>query len=319
MVKKRALIFGIGGQDGSYLAEVLLKNNYEVYGTTRKSSVDNLWRINHIKDKLSGIQRVEFTDDISILRTILSIAPDEIYNEADQDNVGWSHSVPGYSVDVTIKAAQTILEAVRIYLKNCKVFLPCSATIFGDSQSPQDEFSDHNPLSPYACAKLAVYNLARMYRQVHGIWVSTGILYNHDSPRRGKGYLLQDIIEQCKRVAEGKTNKISVGSLDQIVDIGYAREFAHGIYAILQYKTPTDMILSSGRSYKIKDIINRYTDYFSISKKVEISINPDKISPIPTELIGDTSRAQKMIGWAPKYCAIKMVEILSLSNTDMLY
>lgn len=306
---KRALIFGIGGQDGSYLAETLLKNGYQVYGTTRKSSVDNLERIKHIKDKITGIFRVELTDYPSVERAIVNSSPHEIYNEADQDNVGWSYSIPGYSIDVTVKGALNILEATRFKAADSKVFLPISATIFGDAPAPQNESTPFNPLSPYACAKASVYHLARYYRQVHGLWVSTGILYNHDSPRRGKGYLLQDIYTQCLDVVHGKSNKVTVGNLNQFVDIGYAKEFADGIYALMQCNVPTDLILSSGSRHTIQDIVKHYENYLDIDLKLEV--DPDRNhSGTDIQLIGDISKAYRMIGWNPKYNAMNMIEVL---------
>lgn len=308
-IMKRALVFGCGGQDGSYLCETLLKNGYEVFGTTRKSSVDNLQRIQHIRDKFTGFYRVDLTDQLSVFKAISGCGPHEIYNEADQDNIGWSHSIPGYSIDVTIKGALNILEATRYLNPECKVFLPVSATIFGDTSAPQDENSHLNPLSPYACAKASVLHLARYYRQVHGMWVSTGILYNHDSPRRGKGYLLQDIYSQCLDVQAGVKDTIVVGSTEQIVDIGYAREFAEGIYAILQCGFPTDMILSSGRSFKIYDIIDHYCKYLEIGTLIKV--DPDRNhNALNTQLIGDINKAQYMIGWKPKYNALNMIEVL---------
>jgi GDPmannose 4,6-dehydratase len=310
MMEKRALIFGIGGMDGSYLAEVLLENGYKVYGTTRKSSVDNLTRISHIKDKLSNVYRVELTDYLSIYKAIVSCDPHEIYNEADQDNVGWSNSIPGYSIDVTVKGALNILEASRYLAIDSKVFLPISATIYGDALAPQNESTPFNPLSPYACAKASVYYLARYYRQIYGLWVSTGILYNHDSPRRGKGYLLQDIYEQCLNVQTGLTNKVTVGSLSQIVDIGYAREFVEGIYRIMQCNVPTDMILSSGVSCKIIEIVNAFAEYLGIGVHIEED-STRRNSTIETTLVGDINRAQSMIGWNPNYYALNMIEVLN--------
>lgn len=308
---KRALIFGIGGQDGSYLAETLLKNGYQVFGTSRKSSVDNLQRVRHFKDKLAGFYRVELTDSLSIYKAIAGCEPHEIYNEADQDNIGWSHTIPGYSVDVTIKGALNILEIVRNFQPECKVFLPVSATIYGDAPAPQDEQYRLNPLSPYACAKASVYHLARFYRQIHGLWVSTGILYNHDSPRRSHGYLLQDIFRQCLQVERKETDCVTVGSTEQVVDIGYAREFAEGIYGILQCPVPTDLILSSGRSFKIFDIVEYYAGYLGI-ESVNVRVDPDRSHTGPdVELIGDISKAQSLIGWKPRYHALNLVEILA--------
>lgn len=307
---KRALIFGIGGMDGSYLAETLLKNGYQVYGTTRKSSVDNLQRIQHIKNKIHRMSRVELTDYQSVHRAIDECDPHEIYNEADQDNVGWSHSIPGYSIDVTIKGALNILEVVRYLSPECKVFLPVSATIFGDAPPPQDENYRLNPLSPYACAKASVLHLARYYRQVHGMWVSAGILYNHDSPRRGKGYLLQDIYRQCLDVQAGLSDRVIVGSREQIIDIGYAREFAEGIYGILQCGIPTDMILSSGKSFTIYDVVEHYAGYLGI-KSVRVEVDSDRCHSGPNiHLIGDISKAQSMLNWMPIYNALNMVEVL---------
>jgi GDPmannose 4,6-dehydratase len=312
MMQKRALVLGCGGQDGSFMCEVLLEQGYEVYGTTRRSSVDNLVRIAHIKDKIK-ILRADLTDVMSLQDAIENSTPNEIYNLADQDNVGWSKQLPRYSIDVTVKGVLNLLEVCLRYKywdDRIKIFIPVSATMFGDAPSKQHEDTRHNPLSPYACAKSAVYHLARYYRQVHKMFIAVGIMYNHHSPRRGKGYLLSDIRDKVLACKEGKSNTVYVGSLDQLVDIGYAREYMEGVHRMMQLNIAWDMILSSGRGVRIQDVVENiaYCEGVKLIAIVEDqSLRHDTNN---VELIGNCDKARTLINWKPQYNASNICTLL---------
>lgn len=306
---KTALVLGCGGQDGSFMCEVLLEQGYKVYGTTRRSSVDNLIRVSHIKDKITFI-RADLTDIYSIHNAIKESKPDEIYNLADQDNIGWSRDLPSYSVDVTVKGVSNLLLVCKSISDGLMIFIPVSATIFGDSPSPQSELAKRNPLSPYACAKSAVYDLARYYRQIHGMYVTTGIMYNHHSPRRGKGYLLSDIQDKVLACERGQSDTIQVGSLEQRVDIGYAREYMEGVYKLMQLSYSTDVILSSGRGVAIAEIVQNFMYVYGVDVPVSINTNL-KHDVSATELIGDCTKARDLIGWNPQYNASNICNIVS--------
>ncbi len=242
---KRALILGIGGQDGSYLADLLVSKGYEVHGLYRRTSVDNLWRIKHLLNKIQ-LHCGDITDPNSLHRVLQDVKPHELYNEADQDHVGTSFQTPKLSMDVTAGGVLNVLESVKACCPDCKVFQPTSATIFGDALPPQTESTSLNPLSPYACAKAHAYYLARYYRQVYNLHVSTSILYNHDSTRRSGDYLLHNIAKQAIAVSSHQQSYITIGNPDMSVDIGYAPDYCEGIYKILQQSTPDDYILASG-------------------------------------------------------------------------
>lgn len=300
---KRALIIGIGGTDGSYLAEILLEKGYKVFGTVRKSSVDNLSRIRNIRDQIEYIYPVELTDQFSIYHALVASRPDEVYHMADQDSVGYSKDVPGYSYDVTVKGTVNVLESVAHVCKAAKVFVPTSATIFGNSIGPQDENSACYPQSPYACAKLAVRHIAHYYRE-RGLKIYVGIMYNHHSDRRKPGYLLGDIQSKVRGASNKST--ITVGSLEQIVDIGYAQEFMNGVYAFMQTETPTDLIFATGKGFSIARVVESCKEHWK-KHDVKVVATPELAhDSSAVELFGDIIKAQQLIGWFPRFHALNM-------------
>lgn len=250
---KRALILGIGGMDGSYLADILLEKGYEVHGVVRHSSVNNLQRIEHCKDRLI-LHRGDMADSMSIEWTLEDVKPDEIYNEADQDNVGWSEDTAGYSADITYGAVARTLKSVLGVCPKAKFFQPCSATMFGHNPGPQNEDTPFDPQSPYAVAKTAAYYACRYYRKTFGMFVSTGIMFNHDSPRRGPDYLLQLICRSAIRIAKGEQETLALGNHDLKVDIGYAREYMEAAHAMLQLDKPDDFVIGTGTTYAVKNL-----------------------------------------------------------------
>ena len=320
MTKKRALILGITGQDGSYLADILLKRGYEVHGMCRRSSVYNVQRIEHLLKpvKLIELHQGDMLDPVSIQRIIEKCRPNEIYNEADQDNVGWSYKTPGYSYQITSAAVGNLLEIVRKINDEVKVFIPVTAMMFGDAVKTQNENTPFNPQSPYACAKVMAYHLARYYRQVHGMFVCTGILYNHDSPRRTEDYLLHKIAHSAVRIANGGQEKLGLGNLSMIVDIGYAKEYMEAAVDMMQLDTPDDYVIATGDGYSIEDL-TRYA--FELVKDVngmsKVHIDPNFYRPgkLP-ELVGDYRKAFRVFGFTPKYDAMKVIKMLIDSITE---
>ena len=257
---KRALIFGIGGQDGSYLADLLLEKGYEVHGLARRSSYDNLARIAHVRDRVT-IHRGDLTDIWSVSMAVLSAFSNtalegEVYNMADQDEVGWSKDVPSESVRTTYGGCANVLHVLKG--TGLRFFQPLSSTMFGLTDEPQDESTPLNPGSPYACAKAAAWHLCKHYRKDHGVWVACGIMFGHDSPRRGPQYLLQKIARQAVEVARGKRDRIELdGGPNAMVDIGWAPYYVDAAWRMLQWDEPDDYCVGTGRGFHIEDLCEK--------------------------------------------------------------
>ena len=243
----RALITGVCGQDGSYLADILLERGYQVYGLYRHSSKDPCDNVQHnIGNPKFHLIQGDVTDALCLDEVIRKVDPHHIYHEADQDNVDWSFIHPAYQVDVTVKAVSNLLASVHRHCPSARVFIPCSATMFGNAPAPQTESTPFNPLSPYACAKVAAYHIARMYRQNYGMFVCTGILYNHDSPRRNGNYLLHKI---CKAAARGE--RLKLWDIDDYVNVGYARDYMNWVTAIMHHSKPDDYTIYDAASVSL--------------------------------------------------------------------
>lgn len=319
----KALILGVTGQDGSYLAEILLEKGYEVHGLYRRSSTDNLGRIKHLEGKIT-LHKGDLADISSIEKAILASDCDVIYNVADQDSVPWSYETPGYSMDVTAGAVAKILEAVKQINKGIRFFQPCSAMVFGDAPAPQNEETRFNPLSPYAVAKASAYYIARYYRQVHGMFVSTAILYNHDSPRRSEEYLLHKICYSAVRIARGKQTKIKLGDLDAIVDIGYARDYMETVVSIMEHNKPDDFVVGHGTGKTIRDLVFFALSMAGISTSPStdiedfVEIDPGFKRPgKPQTLIADTKKLGREIGYSYHLAAYTIQKIIEKAQEEM--
>ena len=284
---KRALVLGIGGQDGSYLAGILLEKGYEVHGLYRRSSVDNLRRIAHCRSRVT-LHQGDMADPISVERALLEAQPDEVYNMADQDHVGFSLATTAYSLDITAGAVGRTLETLRgLRRRTVRYFQPLSATMFGDAPPPQNEQTPFAPASPYACAKVAAYYLCQHYRREYGMHVSTAIFFNHDSPRRGGDYLLQRIAREEKLW----------GDLDTVVEVGYAREYMEAAHAILQLDRPDDFVIGTGRGFRIRDLVEGEKARWYYHKP-------------STGLIADASKAYTAFGFDPRHDAFSVLEMI---------
>lgn len=310
---KRALVLGIGGQDGSYLAEVLLEKDYEVHGMIRRSATGNTKNIQHLIDSEKiTLHRGDMADPLSVADIVRFVEPQEIYNEADQDNVDWSRAVPSYNYDITAGAVGRLLEIVHdlsmTQAENVKVFQPVSAMMFGDAPFPQTEETRFNPLSPYACAKVAAYYLCRYYRQVYGLFVSTAIMYNHDSVRRSEEYLLHKICASAVRIYRGEQEKLVLGDLDVPVDIGSAREYMEAAYSMMQLSQPGDFILASGKGVTIRDLVDAAFTKVGLEYDQFVKCEPSFNRPGPKHvLVGYNQKARDAFGFAPKCCALTLI------------
>lgn len=311
MPAKRALIFGIGGQDGSYLAELLLDKGYEVHGTARRSSVDNLVRLTSDVWKRVTVHRCDLTDHLSVHRVLTSHIWQEVYNMADQDHVGWSADTPAYSAAVTYGGPAAILESLRgvSELIRPRFFQPVSATMYG----PGQHYYDDNrllPASPYACAKAGTFLLCQHYRREYGLYVSCGIMYNHDSPRRGPDYLLQKIVRYVRDRRDlsndlqtiDSGSKLTLYNIDDLVDVGYAREYVDAAWRMLQQHKPDDYPIATCRPASIRDVCHAAFEaagmllcrYLAHIDRPGTDRPPtcDVLEPIKTRL-----------GWEPRYDA----------------
>lgn len=299
----RALILGIPGQDGSYLADYLLTLGYEVHGLVRRSSTGNLRRITHILDKVH-LHKGDLCDGASVHRVLMNVRPEEVYNLADQDHVETSFETPDYNSDVTYAAVGRLLESVRLVCPRAKVFQACSATMFGIHPPPQNEETPHDPRNPYAVAKTGAYHLARFYRKHYGLSVSNGILFNHDSPRRGEDYLLHRIIRGCLRIHRGDPgHRIKLSHLDLRVDIGSAQEFVVGFHKILQLAQPTDVCIGTGFSPTISTMLTHVRDRVWEGEE-SAPFCHDLIEALPSSgerphLRADCAKLRKLANWWP--------------------
>ena len=315
---KRALILGVGGQDGSYLADVLLQAGYEVHGLYRRSSGDNLWRIKHSREQIL-LHAGDMADPVSVHRIIADVRPREIYNEADQDSVGWSRDVPGYSMDITAAAVARTLESVRQIDPTIRFFQPCSSMMFGDAavgemqDQPQNEETRLDPQSPYACAKAAAFYLARHYRRQHNMHVSTAIFYNHDSPRRSEHYLLHKICAGATRIKLGKQDKLALGNLDARVDVGYALHYMMAAWRIVQQDEPDDFVIGTGTAHSVAELCEEAFEQTGVADwQSRIVLDPQYDFPNRRRvLVADCTKAKRVLGWEPEWDGVsELIELL---------
>tara|TARA_Y100000741_G_scaffold311315_1_gene255360 strand:+ start:51 stop:1088 length:1038 start_codon:yes stop_codon:yes gene_type:complete len=325
-MKKKALIFGITGQDGSYLSELLLKKNYEVHGVKRRSSSINTNRIDHIyqdpyqKKRNFILHYGDVTDSTSVSQIIKKIKPHEIYNLAAQSHVAVSFEVPEYTANADALGALRILEAIKFHnlQKITKFYQAGTSEMFGKVQAiPQNEKTDFYPLSPYGVAKVYAHWITRNYREAYNIFASNGILFNHESPRRGETFVTKKIISAMCRIKFGKQKKLFLGNLYAKRDWGHAKDYCLAMWKILQYKKPDDFIIATGKQYSIKQFINLVAEKLKMqiiwkgkglnekgyNNKKEPIIECDKnyFRPLDVNtLLGDSSKAKKLLKWKPK-------------------
>lgn len=314
-MKKKALITGISGQDGSYLAELLLEKDYEVYGTVRRHSVAESQeiRIDHLVSKgLIKTDYADLLDNSSINRLMALIKPDEIYNLAAQSHVRISFDIPHFTLQTNMIGTLNLLEAYRNICPKAKFYQASSSEMFGneiDEDGFQRETTNMKPVSPYGCSKLAAYCIVRNYRNSYNLFASNGILFNHESPRRGENFVTAKIAKGAADIAAGKQEKLELGNLDAYRDWGHSKDYVDAMHLILQHHEPDEFVISSMETHSVKDFCEAAFGYFNLDYKDYVVQNPKFMRPEElTKLKGDSSKARKALGWKPKFDFKGLVE-----------
>ncbi len=304
---KRALITGVTGQDGSYLAELLLSKGYEVHGIMRRSSSFNTDRIDHIYQDPHEIDRRlllhygDLSDGASIARLLRTIEPAEIYHLGAQSHVKVSYDIPEYTANITGLGTLRLLEAIRDAGFPTKFYQASSSEMFGNPpETPQNENTPFYPASPYAIAKVFSYHTTRLYREAYGMFAVNGILFNHESPRRGPTFVTRKITRGIARILAGLDQKIYLGNLDARRDWGYAPEYVEAMWRMLQQETSDDYVIATGESHSVKEFVEEAFSYAGLDWKQYIDIDPKYYRPVEaTHLLGDASKAREKLGWSP--------------------
>lgn len=319
---KKALITGITGQDGSYLAEFLLEKGYEVHGIVRRASISNTARIDHLLEKNAiTLHDGDLSDSSSLIRIIGEVKPDEIYNLAAQSHVQVSFDVPEYSGDVDAIGVLRVLEAVRILglTKTCKIYQASTSELYGKVEEvPQNELTPFHPYSPYAVAKQYGFWITKEYREAYGMFAVNGILFNHESERRGENFVTRKITLAAGRIACGLQDKLQLGNLDSLRDWGYAKDYVECMWMILQHDTPEDFVIATGEQHTVRDFtkkafaacgINLRFEGEGLSEKgidtatgnVLVEVNEAWFRPTDVDnLWGDPTKAKTVLGWNPQ-------------------
>jgi len=319
--KKIAFITGITGQDGSYLAEFLLNRGYEVHGLVRRSSSFNTQRIDHLfqdpheKDINLFLHYGDMSDGAGLTNLIATIEPTEIYNLAAQSHVQVSFSMPHYTASVDGIGAVTILEAIRNSKLSTRYYQASTSELFGKTPPPQNESSVFSPRSPYAAAKLYAYWTTINYREAYGIHASNGILFNHESPRRGETFVTRKITRAVAKIIQGDQKKLFLGNLNAIRDWGYAKEYVESMWLMLQQESPGDFVVATGVGASIKDFCEAAFSYANLNWQDYVEFDSRYVRPTEVDaLIGDASKAKNTLGWSPEITWKSLAELMVESD-----
>ena len=318
---KTAFVTGITGQDGSYLAELLLSKNYRVIGLKRRTSLINTDRIDHIYENPNfHLEYYDLNDSGCLYRLLLKYTPDEFYNLAAQSHVRVSFDVPENTIDGIVMGTTRILEALRHISPHTRFYQASSSEMFGDNPTiPQREDTLLSPASPYACAKVFAHNLVRNYRHSYGIHASSGILFNHESPRRGETFVTRKITLAAARIKLGLQEKLFLGNLDAERDWGFAGDYVEAMWLMLQQEKPDDYVISTGKRHSVRDFLREVFAYANLDVEKYVEIDPRLFRPheVPV-LLGDSSKATNVLGWEPKTSFTELVKIMYESDLEYL-
>ena len=304
---KKAFITGITGQDGSYLAELLLGKGYEVHGLVRRSSSFNTGRIDHIyQDPQTPNPKLflhfgDLTDGVNLTNLIHEIKPNEVYNIGAQSHVQVSFTMPQYTAQVDAVGSVALLESIRASGINCRFYQASTSELYGSTPPPQNEDSPFRPRSPYAAAKLMAYWSTVNYREAYGLHATNGILFNHESPRRGETFVTRKITRAVAKIATGSKEKLYLGNLDAVRDWGFAKEFVESMWLMLQQDKPGDYVVATGIGATVRDFAQVAFDHAGLNYKNYVELDKRYIRPTEVDgLIGDPSKAEKILGWKAK-------------------
>jgi len=314
---KKALITGITGQDGSYLSELLLQKGYEVHGVVRRASTFNTARIDHIIDKLQ-LYHGDVTDGSFITTLLVNNKYDEIYHLAAQSHVRVSFDNPVFTNDVTGTGTAIILEALRATQnKDTRFYFAGSSELFGNASPPHNESTPIQPRSPYGCSKVYGYWMTKNYRDGYGLHASTGILFNHESPRRGKTFVTCKIAEAAARIKRGLQKELLLGNLDAVRDWGYAPDYVEAMWRMLQRNTPDDYVIATGESHSVREFLEGIFSYMDLDYRKYIRQDPRYMRPTEVNwLEGDSAKARVVLGWRPTVKFNDLVKIMAESALE---
>jgi GDPmannose 4,6-dehydratase len=320
---KKALITGITGQDGSYLAEFLLEKGYEVHGLIRRSSTFNISRIEHLyqdrheRTNALHVHYGDMSDGSSLTHLILDIQPQEIYNLAAQSHVMSSFSMPLYTGSVDGLGPLTILECIRASGLNVRFYQASTSELFGSTPPPQNEKSAFYPRSPYAAAKLFAYWTTVNYREAYGLHATNGILFNHESPRRGETFVTRKITRAVAAIKHGEQEKLYLGNLDAVRDWGYAKEYVESMWLMLQQPNPSDYVVATGVGASVRDFCEKAFGHAGLNWEEHVELDKAYVRPAEVDaLVGDASKAFKELGWKPNVRWDKLAELMVDADLD---
>jgi GDPmannose 4,6-dehydratase len=315
---KKALITGITGQDGSYLAELLLDKGYEVHGIIRRASTFNTGRIDHLyrDPHLSNVRLFlhygDLSDSTNLVKLLERIEPHEIYHLGAQSHVRVSFDIPEYTADITAMGTIRILEAIREAGVRPRFYQASSSEMYGKVREvPQTETTPFYPRSPYAAAKAYAFWVTVNYRESYGLFACNGILFNHESPRRGETFVTRKITRAVAHISRGLQDKVYLGNLDARRDWGYAKEYVEAMWRILQQKEPEDYVIASGETHSVREFVEEAFSYVGLDWRKHVEIDPRYYRPTEVDLLlGDASKAKRKLGWAPRVTFEKLVHLM---------
>ena len=313
----KALLTGISGQDGSYLAELLLDRGYEVHGIVRRSSSFNTHRIDHLyRDPHErGVKLFthygDLADSVSLAKLLYELQPDEIYHLGSQSHVRVSFDIPEYTFDITGGGTLRILEAIRESGVEPRFYQASSSEMFGSAPPPQSETTPFHPRSPYAVSKVAAFWATVNYREAYGLFATNGILFNHESPRRGETFVTRKVTRAVARIKAGLQDKLYLGNLDARRDWGYAPDYVEAMWLMLQTDEPEDFVIATGETHSVREFVEAAFEHAGLDWEPHVDIDPRYFRPAEVdELLGDASKAAERLGWRPKVAFDELVKIM---------
>src|SRR6187399_2874199 len=310
-MSKRALITGITGQDGSYLAELLLEKGYDVYGLTRRLSATNYWRIEHLQDRLTLIPG-DLLDQLSLIRVLERVQPEEFYNLAAMSFVPASWDQPMLTGEFNSQGVTRVLEAVRVVNPKIKIYQASSSEMFGKvRQVPQVETTPFYPRSPYGVSKVFAHYITVNYRESYGLFAVSGILFNHESPRRGLEFVTRKVTDSVARIKLGLTDSLSLGNLDAQRDWGFAGDYVRAMWLMLQQPTADDYVIATGVSHSVRELVTIAFNRVGLDWEKHVRIDPKFLRPAEVDhLIGNPAKAKRVLGWEPKVDFKQLIEMM---------